>query len=90
MDEIQVAEYRAELEAWREERNRQNVEFTITGDEVTDDTPVRHTTFEMYSGSSKYELSSPKRNIENILNKSQSPVRLTESNLAKTKNKVRS
>ena len=84
-----MAEYHAELEAWREERDRQAVEFTIMGDEEPETSPLRESAFEIYSGPSKYELSSPKRNIENILNQSQTSLRLTENEPVRSSNKVR-
>ena len=84
-----MAEYYAELKGWKEERDRQAVEFEITGD-VDDTQPsvVRDTPFEIYSGPAKYELSSPKRNLDNILNKSQTPFRLTDSDMSKSVTKV--
>nr|CAB3230258.1 cilia- and flagella-associated protein 65-like [Phallusia mammillata] len=82
VDEIKMAEYRSELEAWEAERDRQAQEFHITDDDVPDDVS-KHDAFDVHSGPSKFSMTSPRRNLENVLNKKTTPTRLTESVVSK-------
>ncbi|CAK8673924.1 unnamed protein product [Clavelina lepadiformis] len=82
VDEIKMGEYHSELAAWEKEQNRQVQEFVIT-DNDTDDV-LRDSRTEFHTGPSKFEsfTTSPRRNLENVLNKRTSPIRLTESKLS--------
>lgn len=82
-----MAEYHSELEAWEAERDRQAVEFHITDDDVADDV-IKQESFEVHAGPSKFSMTSPRRNLENVLNKRGSPMRLTESVVSKHSMKV--
>ena len=83
-----MGEYHSELAAWEEEQNRQVQEFVIT-DNDTDDV-LRDSRTEFHTGPSKFEsfTTSPRRNLENVLNKRTSPIRLTESKLSNVVAKV--
>nr|XP_026691738.1 cilia- and flagella-associated protein 65-like [Ciona intestinalis] len=70
VDEIKMSNFKTELQAWEAEQERQSVEFVISEEDIVDTTDTHASSV------------SPRRNLENILNKNNSRLRLTESQLS--------
>ncbi|XP_077974570.1 cilia- and flagella-associated protein 65-like [Styela clava] len=78
IDEIKMQEYHAELLSWEEEKAKQEVEFTITDQTIEEE--LTQQAMQNSSSQQTIEKTSPRRlNLENVLNKNLSPMRLTES-----------